>query len=327
MSANLVEVGNLRTYFRGRHQPFSSRRPETRAVDGVSLSIRSGESYALVGESGCGKSTTGRSILRLVPPTSGSIVFGGRDVVAASRAELRSMRREMQMVFQDPYSSLDPRMRVQDIVAEPLIVHRLASSAEAVERARRLLEHCGIPGGSARRLPHEFSGGQRQRIGIARALVTRPSFIVADEPVSSLDVSIQAQILNLLQDLQAEYSLTYLLISHDLAVVRCVTDRIAVMYLGKLVEEAETSRFFAGPLHPYSRALLSSVPRDHPKHETSRVILSGSLPSAANPPAGCRFHTRCPVAVEECRGVEPEMVRVGEGHRVACHLVAGVAES
>jgi oligopeptide/dipeptide ABC transporter ATP-binding protein len=327
VSANLVEVENLRTSYRGRRQLFGGRRPETRAVDGVSLSIRSGESYALVGESGCGKSTTGRSILRLVQPTSGSIVFGGRDVMAASRAELRSMRREMQMVFQDPYSSLDPRMRVRDIVAEPLIVHGLASSAEAVTQALVLLEHCGVPASSARRFPHEFSGGQRQRIGIARALVTRPRFIVADEPVSSLDVSIQAQILNLLQDLQAEFRLTYLFISHDLAVVRSVTDRISVMYLGKLVEETETVRFFAGPLHPYSRALLSSVPRDHPKRETSRVILSGSLPSAANPPAGCRFHPRCPVAVAKCRSVEPEMAEVAEGHRVACHLVAGKGES
>ena len=327
VSAPLVEVENLRTFFRGRRQVLGGRRPLIRAVDGVSLSIRTGESYALVGESGCGKSTTGRSILRLVQPTSGSIVFGGRDVLAASRAELRSLRRQMQMVFQDPYSSLDPRMRVQDIVAEPLIVHRLASSAEAVEQARRLLDHCGIPEGSARRLPRDFSGGQRQRIGIARALVTKPSFIVADEPVSSLDVSIQAQILNLLQDLQAEYRLTYLFISHDLAVVRCVTDRIGVMYLGKLVEETETARFFAGPLHPYSRALLSSVPRDHPRRETNRVVLSGSLPSAANPPSGCRFHTRCPEAVEKCRAVEPVMVEVAEGHRVACHLVVAAGRS
>jgi oligopeptide/dipeptide ABC transporter ATP-binding protein len=327
VSALLVEVENLRTFFRGRSQVLGGRRPQIRAVDGVSLSIRTGESYALVGESGCGKSTTGRSILRLVQPTSGSIVFGGRDVVAASRAELRSLRREMQMVFQDPYSSLDPRMRAQDIVAEPLIVHRLASSAEAVEQARKLLDHCGIPESSARRLPRDFSGGQRQRIGIARALVTKPSFVVADEPVSSLDVSIQAQILNLLQDLQAEYRLTYLFISHDLAVVRCVTDRIGVMYLGKLVEETETPRFFAGPLHPYSRALLSSVPRDHPKRETSRVVLSGSLPSAANPPSGCRFHTRCPEAVDRCRAVEPVMAEVAEGHRVACHLVVGADRS
>ncbi|HEY9595441.1 MAG TPA: dipeptide/oligopeptide/nickel ABC transporter ATP-binding protein, partial [Spirochaetia bacterium] len=208
MSAELVSIENLRTHFRGRYQFLGGKRPDVRAVDGISFSIRSGESYALVGESGCGKSTTGRSILRLVPPTSGSIHFDGRDVIAATRAELRAMRREMQMVFQDPYSSLNPRMRVQDIVAEPLIVHRLATAAEAVKRARKLLSHCGIPEGSARRFPHEFSGGQRQRIVIARALVTTPRFIVADEPVSALDVSVRAQVVNLLQDLQQERDLT-----------------------------------------------------------------------------------------------------------------------
>ncbi len=229
MSADLVRIEKLRTYFRGRRQFLGGKSPEVRAVDGVSLSIRSGESYALVGESGCGKSTIGRSILRLVQPTGGSITFDGRDVMGASRDELRALRREMQMVFQDPYSSLNPRMRVVDAVAEPLIVHHLASSTEAAAKARKLLDHCGIPEGSVRRFPHEFSGGQRQRIVIARALVTRPRFIVADEPVSALDVSIQAQILNLLQDLQAEYSLTYLFISHDLAVVRTVTDRKSVV--------------------------------------------------------------------------------------------------
>jgi len=323
VSAQLLDIENLQTSFPGRFRFFGGRAPEIRAVDRVSFSIRSGESYGLVGESGCGKSTIGRSILRLVRPTSGSIRFNGRDVMAASHAELRTLRREMQMIFQDPYSSLNPRMRVQEIVAEPLIVHRLASSGAAAERARMLLDRCGIPEVSARRFPHEFSGGQRQRIVIARALVTRPRFIVADEPVSALDVSIQAQILNLLQDLQAEYSLTYLFISHDLAVVRTVTDRIAVMYLGTIVEEAETARFFSGPLHPYSRALLSSVPRDHPNRQTNSAILSGSLPSAANPPPGCKFHTRCPVAVEKCRTVEPEMAQVAEGRRVACHLVPG----
>ena len=322
MSARLVEVEDLRTYFSGRRRLFGEKRPLVRAVDGVSLAISEGESYALVGESGCGKSTTGRSILRLVQPTSGTIRFDGRDVTAASPGELRSMRRGMQMIFQDPYSSLDPRMRVQDIVAEPLIVHRLASRADAARQARRLLDHCGIPEASGSRFPSEFSGGQRQRIVIARALVTRPRFIVADEPVSALDVSIQAQILNLLQDLQAEYSLTYLFISHDLAVVRSVTDRIAVMYLGRLVEETDTARFFSGPLHPYSQALLSSVPRDHPKRRTERIILSGSLPSASNPPPGCRFHTRCPMAAETCRSVEPGLIQVAPGHRVACHFVA-----
>jgi oligopeptide/dipeptide ABC transporter ATP-binding protein len=321
--APIVEVEGLKTYFPGRRQLFGGKKADIRAVDGVSFSIFPGESYALVGESGCGKSTTGRSILRLVRPTGGLVRFDGRDLTALSPAEMRSLRREMQMIFQDPYSSLDPRMRVQDIVAEPLIVHRLATRAEAAEKARKILDHCGIPQASTRRFPSEFSGGQRQRIVIARALVTKPRFIVADEPVSALDVSIQAQILNLLQDLQAEFSLTYLFISHDLAVVRSVTDRIAVMYLGRLVEETDTARFFSGPLHPYSQALLSAVPRDHPRRETSRIILSGSLPSASNPPPGCRFHTRCPQAAERCRSVEPELRLAADGHRVACHRVEG----
>ncbi|MDC7125197.1 MAG: ABC transporter ATP-binding protein [Spirochaetales bacterium] len=320
MCEEILSVKDLKTYFNSRTSTFLGKSPSIRAVDGINLSINAGESFGLVGESGCGKSTTGRSILRLIQPTSGSINFAGRDVMTADKKSLRTLRREMQMIFQDPYSSLNPRMRVLDIVAEPLIVHRLAKPSEAATKAKKVLDHCGIPDGSVQRFPREFSGGQRQRIVIARALVTRPRFIVADEPVSALDVSIQAQILNLLQDLRDEYSLTYLFISHDLAIVRTVTNRIAVMYLGKIVEQADTSVFFSGPLHPYSRALLSSVPRETPDEDKKRIILTGNIPSAANPPKGCNFHTRCPLFTEKCKKIAPELIPVSKGHSVACHL-------
>ncbi len=339
MTAPLVEVRDLRTYFTGgrrgaktagsagterrRHRRFVSRSGRVRAVDGVSLTIRPGETYALVGESGCGKSTTGRSILRLVEPTSGSVIFDARDVLAAGPAELRRLKREMQIVFQDPYSSLTPRMRVRDIVAEPLIVHRMAERSAARREAARLLDLCGLPAATLRRFPHEFSGGQRQRVAIARALATHPRFIVADEPVSALDVSIQAQILALLEDLQGEFGLTYLFISHDLAVVRATANRVGVMYLGKIVEESDTGPFFADPGHPYSRALLSAVPRENPDDRRERILLSGDIPSAAHPPAGCRFHTRCPLVTERCRREEPHLETWPDGRRVACHVVKG----
>lgn len=320
MSETLVEIQNLKTYFYPRRAGLKSRRNPVRAVDGISFSIQTGETYGLVGESGCGKSTIGRSILRLVEPTAGSIIYAGQDVRAADSGELRNLKRSMQMVFQDPYSALNPRMMIRDIVAEPLIVHRLARHGEARDRAAELLDHCGIPPRALRRFPNEFSGGQRQRIVIARALATRPSFIVADEAVSALDVSIQAQILNLLMNLQREFRLTYLFISHDLAVVRSTTTRIGVMYLGKLVEESTTTAFFDGPLHPYSRALLSAVPADHPRDKKPRIILKGDPPSPKNSLPGCRFHTRCPMAQEVCRRREPRLTNYGEGRRVACHF-------
>jgi oligopeptide/dipeptide ABC transporter ATP-binding protein len=316
MNQPLVEVDRLTTVFRGRRTLGRPLGADIRAVDGVSFAIVEGESYALVGESGCGKSTTGRSLLRLVEPTGGTVTFDGIDVRSATSSGLRALRRQMQMVFQDPYSALNPRMRIQDIVAEPLVVHGLARGAAALDQARAILDHCGLPASAGARFPSEFSGGQR-------ALVTKPRFIVADEPVSALDVSIQAQILNLLQDLQAEFRLTYLFISHDLAVVRTVSDRVAVMYLGQIVEEAETRRFFAGPRHPYSQALLSSVPREHPRQVTNRTILTGVLPSAADPPPGCRFHTRCPLVTDRCRTEAPLLRPLTAGHRVACHLEEG----
>ncbi|MGH8907633.1 MAG: ABC transporter ATP-binding protein [Egibacteraceae bacterium] len=319
---DLVQVEDLKVHF-----PVSGRRGAVvRAVDGVSLSIQPGEALGLVGESGCGKTTIGRSILRLVGITEGRVRFDGADITALSGAALRRLRRRMQMVFQDPYSSLSPRRSVGQIVAEPLRVHGLASRAQAAQRVRELLDVVGLPAGTASRYPHELSGGQRQRVGIARALAPGPDLIVADEPVSALDVSIQAQIVNLMADLQEQFGLAYLFISHDLAVVRHVCDRVAVMYLGKVVEVAPTARLFSSPLHPYTQALLSAVPIPDPvvEQRRERVILSGDLPSPAAPPSGCRFHTRCPYAqARRCPDEEPALRQLSEagsaGHAVACH--------
>ena len=291
-----------------------------KAVDGITFDIIRGETLGLVGESGCGKSTTGRAILQLYRPTAGEVYFEGESLTTIKGERLRRMRRRMQMIFQDPYASLNPRMTVGDIIGEPLLVHGLAKSRERRERVQELLRVVGLNPYFVNRYPHEFSGGQRQRIGVARALAVNPDFIICDEPISALDVSIQAQIINLLEDLQAEFNLTYLFIAHDLSVVRHISDRIAVMYLGKIVELTDRQELYDNPLHPYTRALLSAVPIPDPvvEEQRQRIILEGDVPSPANPPVGCNFNTRCPVVMDICREQEPEFKDVGDGHWVAC---------
>jgi oligopeptide transport system ATP-binding protein len=294
-----------------------------RAVDGVSFSIRRGETLGLVGESGCGKTTTGRCILQLETPTSGSVCFEGQELTTLAPAALRAVRRRIQVIFQDPYSSLNPRMTVNQIVGEPLIVHRLVPDAGAqAARVQELLRQVGLLPQHGRRYPHELSGGQRQRVGVARALALEPSLIICDEPVSALDVSIQAQIINLLEDLRRELGLTYLFVAHDLSVVRHISDRVAVMYLGRIVELADRQTLYEAPRHPYTKALLSAVPIPDPEVEARRehVVLAGEVPSPLSPPAGCAFHPRCPIAVEECQRTRPDLRDLGSGHRAACHL-------
>jgi peptide/nickel transport system ATP-binding protein len=326
----LVELENLKVYFPIRSGLLLDRHVgDIRAVDDVSLTIRRGETLGLVGESGCGKSTVGRTILRLYEPTAGRIVFDGRDISTLGENELRPLRRRMQMVFQDPYASLNPRHSVGRIVGEPLRTHGLATRREAGGRVRDLLQTVGLPVDAAGRYPHEFSGGQRQRIGLARALALNPDFIVADEPVSALDVSIQAQIINLLEQLQEEFELTYLFIAHDLAVVRHISDRIAVMYLGWIVEVSPAAELYENPLHPYTISLLSAVPIPDPVVEREResILLTGDLPSPANPPAACRFHTRCPfVQPTRCREEVPHLRTLADGHAVACHWAEDIKE-
>ena len=328
MSENnvLLEVKDLKMYFPITRGVILQRRiGDIKAVDGISFQIREGETLGLVGESGCGKSSTGRAILQLYRPTSGEVIFDGTELTGIKGEALRRMRRKMQMIFQDPYASLNPRMTVGDIIAEPLEVHRLARGTEKKERVRELLRVVGLNPYFANRYPHEFSGGQRQRIGIARALAVNPSFIVCDEPISSLDVSIQAQIINLLEELQEELGLTYLFIAHDLSVVRHISDRVAVMYLGKIYEIADRDEIYENPLNPYTQALMSAVPIPDPKIEEKRerILLTGEVPSPADPPKGCNFSTRCPVVMDICKEKHPPLVDVGDGHYVACWRVPG----
>jgi oligopeptide transport system ATP-binding protein len=322
----LVRVENLVKHFpvmRSRYLLFSYQACAVHAVDDVSFTIKRGETLGLVGESGCGKSTTGRAILQLHRPTSGHVLFDGVDLVGLKGEELRHMRRKMQLIFQDPYASLNPRMTVQEIVGEPLLVHQIAPEKEVEERVKQLLKLVGLNPAFAKRYPHEFSGGQRQRIGVARALALQPELIVCDEPISALDVSIQAQVVNLLEDLQKEFNLTYLFIAHDLSMIRHISDRVAVMYLGVIVELTGRDELYKNPLHPYTQALLSAVPVPDPNVEEKRqrIILQGDVPSPVNPPSGCRFRTRCPLAAAICTESRPAFREVGPDHWVACHMV------
>ena len=327
----LIEVNGLEMYFPVTSGIILQRKvAEIKAVDGVSFFIRKGETLGLVGESGCGKTTTGRCILRLYEPTGGEVKYEGRNLQELDSGEMRAMRRQMQIIFQDPYGSLNPRMTCGDIVGEPLIVHKLTSGkGEYRDRVTELLQVVGLNPYMADRYPHEFSGGQRQRIGIARALAVNPSFIVCDEPVSALDVSIQAQVINLLEELQESFGLTYLFIAHDLSVVRHISDRVAVMYLGHIVEIADRTELYENPLHPYTKALLSAIPIPDPVIEAQRerIILEGDVPSPLNPPPGCVFHTRCPIAIDDCQLEVPTLREVSPDHWVSCIRVDGYAEA
>ena len=327
MPEPLLEVRDLVKHFPIRHGLFGRETGHVRAVDGVSFDVRAGEVLGLVGESGCGKTTTGRCILRLIEPTSGTVRFDGRDITRLTRRELRPLRRQMQVVFQDPYSSLNPRLTVGSMLGEALAIHGLARGSKARARVAELLELVGLSPDHAQRYPHEFSGGQRQRIGVARALAVEPRLIVADEPVSALDVSIQAQIVNLLQDLQRSMGLTYLFIAHDLSVVEHLSDRVAVMVLGRIVELADAEALYRAPRHPYTLSLLWAIPVADPGRRRRRIVLGGDVPDPANPPTGCGFHPRCPMARERCSREEPALREVAPGHTSACHFAEELADA
>ncbi|MGY8661877.1 dipeptide ABC transporter ATP-binding protein [Bradyrhizobium sp. UFLA05-109] len=318
----LLEVENLVKHFVAERSLLGRPRALVKAVDGVSFTLEAGKTLALVGESGCGKSTVSRLVLRLIEPDAGSVRFEGRDLLKLDANALRAFRRKAQIIFQDPYASLNPRMTVSQILTEPLALHDLVPPSRRRERVEELLQLVGLEPRLARRYPHEFSGGQRQRIAIARALAVEPGLIICDEPVSALDVSIRSQILNLLRELQDRLGLAYIFVSHDLAVVKHIADRVAVMNLGRIVETAEADALFAAPRHPYSRALLSAIPLPQPHAKRSTILLKGEMPSALNPPAGCRFHTRCPFVIDRCRSEAPQLLADGSGHATACHRVA-----
>lgn len=316
----ILTVKNLKKHFPVKKGLFGKTVGYVKAVDDISFHVNHGETLGIVGESGCGKSTTGRVLMRLLEPTDGAIEFDGKDLTTLSAEEMRKTRRDIQMVFQDPYASLNPRHTIGKILEEPLIVHGMSGAAERKKKVRDFLEVVGLHAFHAKRYPHQFSGGQRQRIGIARALMTNPKLIIADEPVSALDVSIQAQVLNLMQDLQKGFNLTYIFIAHDLGVVRHISDRVGVMYLGKLVEIAPSEHLYEKPMHPYTQALLSAVPVPDPSFHKERILIEGDMPDPAAPPPGCAFHTRCPFKMDICKTVIPQLVEQSAGHSVACHL-------
>jgi len=320
LNNKLISVKNLIKYFPIRKGVFRRTVGWVKAVDNISFDIYNGETLGLVGESGCGKSTTALTMLRLEEPTSGEIIFRGKNIAKIDKKQMRSYRKDLQIIFQDPYSSLNPRMRIKNIIAEGIVTHKLYDSKTRLEKVRELLERVGIPANCMERFPHEFSGGQRQRIGIARALALNPQIVVCDEPVSALDVSIRSQIINLFKELQQEFKLTYLFIAHDLSVIKYISDRVAVMYLGKIVEVAPKNVFFNNTLHPYAQALVSAVPVPNPDFKRKRILLEGDVPSPADPPVGCHFHPRCPKVMKICSQVEPELKEVEKGHFVACHL-------